>query len=478
MGTSLPAPQSALTEVPDTYISYTIDVSYLLGGRWWGTEERSACGVGTAVVPPLDLKNKALLKWASYLSPAYLRVGGTEADRVYYALKKKEPVPSKPVVDYQLVLKKKQWKQLIRFTKKVGARLVFTLNCGWSDRLPDGSWDSSNARRLIAYTARKRLPVVAWELGNEVNGYPFLEGIKYAIPARQYAEDFYLFSHLVEELHPEAQSVGPASAFWPIIGEPNPVIPTLVESGVLGPKDVVSWHYYPFQSNRGKYRIRKITLKRILSPTLFMEGERYAQRLKKLVKERELWLTETGSALYGGEEGISDTYASTLWWLNLLGSMARSGVTRLFRQTLVGSDYGLLNPETFEPRPDYYVTFLWKKLMGGVVYALGDPALKTIRWYCHSTRGKRNRFTYVVLNLSSKSVQLEATPSLKERYILSAAGPLSSHYLLLNGELVEEDLVTQWRKKKTKEKYKVNQKKEEPALEIPPYGSAFLVVKS
>jgi hypothetical protein len=100
-------------------------------------------------VPPLDLKNKALLKWASYLSPAYLRVGGTEADRVYYALKKKEPVPSKPVVDYQLVLKKKQWKQLIRFTKKVGARLVFTLNCGWSDRLPDGSWDSSNARSSL-----------------------------------------------------------------------------------------------------------------------------------------------------------------------------------------------------------------------------------------------------------------------------------------------------------------------------------------
>lgn len=478
MGITLPAPLSVLREVPDTYISYTIDISYILGGRWWGKEKRSAHGLGTAHVPPLDLKNKILLKWASHLYPAYLRVGGTEADRVYYALKKKEPVPPKPVVDYQLVLKKKQWKQLIRFTKKVGAQLVFTLNCGWSDRMPDGSWDSSNARRLIAYTARKQLPVVAWELGNEVNGYPFIEGIKYAIPAKQYAEDFSLFARIVEELHPGARAVGPASAFWPLMGEPNPVIPTLIESGVVGPKDVVSWHYYPFQSNRGKYRIRNITLKRILSPATFMEGERYSRQLKELVKGRELWLTETGSALYGGEEGISDTYASTLWWLNLLGSMAYSGVDRVFRQTLVGSDYGLLNPDTFEPRPDYYVTFLWKKLMGGVVYKLDEPSQKTIRWYCHSAAVKGNRYTYAVVNLSAKPVFLEASPSLRERYILSAAGPLSSHYLRLNGELLEEDVVTHWQKKKIKEKYRITCKKKVSHLEIPPYSSAFLVVKS
>jgi len=77
----------------------------------------------------------SLLKWASYLSPAYLRVRGTEADRVYYALKKKEPVPSKPVVDYQLVLKKKQWKQLML--------RIFTFSpIWWKNSIPKHSqWD-------------------------------------------------------------------------------------------------------------------------------------------------------------------------------------------------------------------------------------------------------------------------------------------------------------------------------------------------
>jgi heparanase 1 len=209
-----------------------------------------------------------------------------------------------------------------------------------------------------------------------------------------------------------------------------------------------------------------------------MEGEEYARKLKELVKGRELWLTETASALYGGEGGVSDTYASTLFWLNLLGSMARSGVSRVFRQTLVGSDYGLLDPETFEPRPDYFVTFLWKKLMGGQVFALEEPPLKTLRWYCHATRGKRNRNTFVMVNHSTNPVVLETPFPPIERYILSPAGPLTSHYLLLNGELVEEDLVTHWRKKRIKEKYRILNREGESPLQIPPHSSAFLVLKT
>ena len=52
-------------------------------------------------------------------------------------------------------------------------------------------------------------------------------------------------------------------------------------------------------------------------------------------------MTETGHALYGGEPGLSDTYLSSIWWLDQLGLLAREGVSRVFRQSLVGSDYGL-----------------------------------------------------------------------------------------------------------------------------------------
>ncbi|MGA2612961.1 MAG: hypothetical protein ABSG38_05870 [Spirochaetia bacterium] len=40
----------------------------------------------------------------------------------------------------------------------------------------------------------------------------------------------------------------------------------------------------------------------------------------------------------------------------------------MFRQSLVGSDYGLLDQNSFAPRPDYYASFLWKRLMGNRVF--------------------------------------------------------------------------------------------------------------
>jgi hypothetical protein len=40
--------------------------------------------------------------------------------------------------------------------------------------------------------------------------------------------------------------------------------------------------------------------------------------------------------------------------------------------TLAASDYGLLDQNTFEPRPSYWATLLWHKLMGMTVL---DPQI-------------------------------------------------------------------------------------------------------
>ncbi len=116
--------------------------------------------------------------------------------------------------------------------------------------------------------------------------------------------------------------------------------------------------------------------------------------------------------------------------------------------------------------------------MGGHVYDLGEPPHRTIRWYCHANPRGNNRLTYVIVNHSAKPFLLETPTTLVETYILCSAGPLTSHYLLLNGELLEEDLLTNWRKKRIKEKYHIRSKAKEPYLEIPSYGSAFLVLQT
>ena len=52
----------------------------------------------------------------------------------------------------------------------------------------------------------------------------------------------------------------------------------------------------------------------------------------------QIWLGETGSSYCGGQPGVSDRFAGSLWWLDELGRLARRGHRVLVRQTLSGSD--------------------------------------------------------------------------------------------------------------------------------------------
>ena len=100
-----------------------------------------------------------------------------------------------------------------------------------------------------------------------------------------------------------------------------------------------------------------------------------------------VWLGETGSAQVGGQPGVCGCWAASLWWLDQLGLLARLGHSVQCRQTLTGSDYGLLDETTLDPRPDFWASVLWKRLMGVAVFevsaATSAEAPKTLRLYCH-----------------------------------------------------------------------------------------------
>jgi hypothetical protein len=78
------------------------------------------------------------------------------------------------------------------------------------------------------------------------------------------------------------------------------------------------------------------------------------------------------------------------------------------RQTLSGSNYGLVDDDTLEPRPDYWTSVLWRRLVGARVLDAprgGDPLLRV---YAHCTRTSAPRFaagavTLVVVNLDRSS---------------------------------------------------------------------------
>jgi len=468
------------------YLSLTIDTSLVLGGHWWGRAKGISRGVARDTVAPVDLRDARLVALAKLLAPSMIRIGGTEADRVRYRME--APGHSVANPDGEMVLERSLWKRINAFASTVGFEILFVVNAGPGQRDAEGAWVDSSARALIAYTAEKRFPVRAWELGNEVNAYPITHGFRYRVSASRYREDFARFSGLIRKLHPRALAVGPGSAVIPALGEPNPIMPALGRSEAMRSDNVMSWHYYPQQSSRGRFANRRASEKTLLKPRHLESVRKQARRVVKNARGRQIWMTETGHALYGGEPGLSDTYLSSIWWLDQLGLLAGEGVSRVFRQSLVGSDYGLLAQDTFEPRPDYYASFLWKRLMGNAVFRarVVEKSGGKIRAYHHSAAKKLRSHCLLLISLRDSRSLITVAGLVWRQYIIESVGGISSSQLALNGVPVEDDLVFAWEKESTRRKYRVAAKRGEPGgnghaamseIILPPYACAFVLLR-
>ncbi|MFP4567291.1 MAG: hypothetical protein ACLFNX_12395 [Spirochaetaceae bacterium] len=477
-------PPVPVRNTDERLLSVTLDYACLLGGPWWEGTRRTKHSFGDIPARPVDLRNDALRRYARMLSPAYLRLGGSEADRVFYAFGDRAPGGDRSAArapggdpgaarppGYRCELTADRWDELCEFADATGLELMVTLNAGAGPRGRDGSWDPENARALVAHAVERAQPVSVWELGNEVNGFVFVHGPASRVSARQYAADFAVFDAMIRELDPTGRTAGPASAYWPLLGETLPLMGRFVRHSRRAP-DVITWHYYPQQSSRGIFATRRADPFAILTPRRLDTAARWARRVgghaRHLARRAasggeaggvpEIWLGETGHALYGGERGVSDRFVAGLWWMDQLGLMARSGVRAVMRQSIVGGDYGLLHPRSLEPRPDYWGSLLWKALMGTDVYAVEvhrgacrrgrrHPGRRgrrhrgrNLRVYAHRARGRPEAISVLIINLDRRmpapvlidSDSLGFAPRHLEVYMVEAPRPLSAA-LFING---------------------------------------------
>ena len=145
--------------VSDQFLSVTID-SYALESNWYG----------------IDLKSLQLISMGKALAPAMLRIGGTAQDFLLFSDNNTEE-HSFPKIDYDtyyshklrledmqnFTMSSSQWDAINEFVLATGWDFIFGLNVFL--RKPDGSWDSTNAEKLMKYTISKGYQV-NWELGN------------------------------------------------------------------------------------------------------------------------------------------------------------------------------------------------------------------------------------------------------------------------------------------------------------------------
>ena len=427
--------EQPIHEVDPCYLSFSIDISLIIGGQWWEGSNGSSRGLGTNRVPPLVLEHPKLSQYVEHLKPAYLRVGGSEADTIHYFCSQELPHEKEPELSEAI------WNRLLDFIKQHQLKFMFTFKYGAFDRKQHGKWNGSDSAALLQHALDRGVNIDVCELGNELNAYWAFHGLSAQPRTKQLVLDYQRFINQVRLLSPSSRIAGPGSAFWPYLGETikylSNITPGFLEQ-LEGQLDIVDWHYYPFQSQRSPIRTRTARIEKLLDQRSLEDFERFSEQLERYRKrhqpQAELWTGESGSAQCGGQPKLSDRFASSFWWADQLGRGAKLGQKVMIRQSLIGGDYGLIQRESLKPNPDFWVSWLWKRLMGQQVYQVScqNPDLIV---YCHGGH-KQNRMTLLIINMTNKPHRLkfQSFGSPKKRYEISADS-LTSKKVLINGVL-------------------------------------------
>jgi len=415
------------------YLSFSIDISVLAGGFWWEGSMGVRRGLGTLRIAKLDLNRPKLDRLVQALGPSYLRVGGSEADKIHY-FQSDEQAPD------VLILTREIWDNLHAFVQRNRLKFAFTFKYGLFKRKQHGEWNGTEIQQLLQYSSEKGYPLHVCELGNELNAYWAFHGLRSQPGPKNLAQDYATFSQLIRRYYPDVRICGPGSAFWPRLGETGKPFTNLTRRFLEASRmrlDIVDWHYYPFQSERSPVRTRSANKKTAVSVKSFEPFSVYSKRLRHLrdiyQPEAELWTGETGSAQCGGQPKISDRFASCFWWADQLGQGALLGQKVMIRQSLIGGDYGMIDRLTLKPRPDYWVSWLWVQLMGESVYEIQSPS-HTLRVYCHNDK-RSDGYCLLLINIADNAVSV-CTPDftqVRETYTMTAK-KISAKKVLINGE--------------------------------------------
>jgi heparanase len=442
--------------VDERFQSYNVEMAEIIGGDFWrpyepdGKVERQPAAPGKhatggdsnlfQAVQPLDTANPRLRKLAAALGPAYVRISGTWANSIYFHDSDAPPPASAPP-GFKGVLTRSEWKGAIDFARAANAELVssFAVSTGVRDR--NGVWTADQAATWLAYTKAAGGRIAAAEFFNEPT-LPALGGAPSGYDAAAYARDFAIFRSFVKRLAPHMAIVGPGAVGEAAVNGGDGQSGMIATEDLLAARprpvfDIYSYHHYPALSIRcaslgpqtqttADVALSEDWLALADKSNAFHVGlrDRYAPGAP-------VWITEIADAACGGNPWAK-TFLDSFRYADTLGRLARRGVAVLFHNTLAASDYGLLQPGTFEPRPNYWAALLWRRLMGPTVLDAGLPR-EGLHLYAHCLRGHRGGVALLAIN-NSRTMDSDAELSVpSERYTLAAAS-LQSEQVALNGK--------------------------------------------
>ncbi len=461
-----PATMKRVGTVDERYQSYNVEMLEVTGGRFWKpykdipTSTARAAGQAASDAqgssapagmspdlyqyrPPIDLTNPRLRAMARALGPAYVRISGTWANTTYFA--DTDTPPKDPPAGYGGVLTRQQWLGAIDFSRAVDAPIVTSMPNGEGTRGSDGVWRPDQARTWLAFTKTHGGTIAATEYFNEPT-LASMGGAPKGYDAAAFGRDFRLFDGFMRQEYPGTKllapgSVGETTDDWGVAQGGYASMKVLPAAGLAastGDADAFSYHHYGAVSQHCVAMDHQTSADQALSEDWLGRTDQtlayYRTVRDRFMPGKPFWNTETADAACGGNPWAG-TFLDTFRYLDQLGQLARQEVAVLIHNTLASSDYGLLDENSFEPRPNFWGALLWRRNMGTIVLDPGVTNGPGLHVYAHCLRGQPGGVALLAINTSRTQPASVALPMPAERYTLAAAGrELEDAHVRLNGD--------------------------------------------
>ncbi len=310
-------------------------------------------------------KNDGLAGFLRPLGKGVLRIGGNSSEYAFWT-----PHPSKnaaaqssapigPDKGHHAPSNTQTTPESIRnlrqFLDMVDWRAMYGLNFG------KGTARQAGDEAAFVYdTLGDRL--ISFQIGNEDDLFPHNGLRPPGYSYQDFASEWKPFYDAVKARVPQAKFAGPDTA-----GTSDWLVQFAQQFG----KDIVelSTHYYAL----GPVSNPAMNIQRLLSP----DNPRWVSgvpKIRQAMAESHLpyRLTETNSCYGGGKPGVSNTFASSLWALDLMFQLLAIGGTGI---NFHGGGYGWYAPVVgtlqngFVARPEYYALLVMARLLGGRMVA-------------------------------------------------------------------------------------------------------------
>uniref|UniRef100_A0A8C0JF86 Heparanase 2 (inactive) n=1 Tax=Chelonoidis abingdonii TaxID=106734 RepID=A0A8C0JF86_CHEAB len=207
-------------------------------------------------------------------------------------------------------------------------------------------------------------------------------------------------------------------------------------------------------------RVAKVTdfLKTRLLDTLSDQIRKIQKVVNTYTPGKKIWLEGIGATSAGGTNNLSDSYAAGFLWLNTLGMLANQGIEVVMRHSFFDHGHNHLVDQNFNPLPDYWLSLLYKRLVGPRVLAVHVAGLQReprpgrvirdkLRIYAHCSSSHshsyvRGSITLYIINLHRSRKKIKLVGALRDKlvhqYLLQPHGTdgLHARSVQLNGQLL------------------------------------------